>query len=393
MEAQTWVERGIQMLHRGDLAAAEKHFASIPPPGVAGGYRDLLLLETYTALGKRVQAAALFERLLWSPWCRSVPEFLPKLQRYASYHTKVWSPRVHSLRPPSVMPQSETHVDGSVCVLPSGGLGVLTRSLNVSFDGKTLTVGLGDQWKRHINRLHWFELDGTLRTVAYHAVEDRARFPRASDLFVGYEDPRVFTWKDNLWMVATSYQLYNSGKAHAVLGRLSPDGERLERIQALQCPDMNDPQRKWQPWVHKDQVHVIYKTQPWTVLRLDDATTGATSVVAQQSYLAWPDNGLDAMCSPVPYGDGYLTVASYHDSEERSLSRFIRLGPDLLPVQYSSTWVLWQPEYETVSGLAILGEYIYIVYGHGQKECRLTRWSTRLLDSEVRWYPCLRSKA
>jgi hypothetical protein len=391
MNAQAWSEEAVRLLHRGALAEAETYVARVPPAGVPGGYRDLLLLEVYTAQGKRGQAAAVFERLLWNPWCHATPEFLPKLRRYTEYHTKVWAPRIHALRPPAVFPSWETHVDGSVCVLPSGGLGVLTRSLNASFDGKELSVGTADQWKRVINRLHWFELDSTLRTVTYTEVRDTARYPRASDLFVGYEDARVFLWNQALWFTATTYQLYNSGKAHIVL--VAFDQGAATRVVPLQCPDMNDPQRRWQPWVHQGQVHLIYKTQPWTVLRLESADTGATTVVAQQAYMAWPEARVDAMCSPVPYGDGYLTIMSYHDSEERSLSRFVRLGPDLLPTQMSSTWVLWKPEHETLSGLAVLGEYLYLVYGYAQKECRLTRWSTRLLETEVRWYPCLRRKA
>ena len=56
-----------------------------------------------------------------------------------------------------------------------------------------------------------------------------------------------------------------------------------------------------------------------------------------------------------------------------------------MPVALSSRWNLWEPELETIQGLAIQGEYLYLVYGHQQKELRSTRFLTSLITSVLQW--------
>lgn len=384
-EESPWHTTAIKALHKGQLDAVETYLAT-PPAGAHLGFRDVILLEVLVAQGKRKDAQALYERLLWSPWIATQPVFQSKLQRYTKYFLKVWSPRVYDLHPMEAVPETMTMVGGSLCV-HGRGLGVLARALNVVYTGKELKHA-GDRWDRYINTLYWCVLDPSLRMLSSVRLSDRAVYPRASDAFVGYEDPRVFTWQGDLWMTSTSYQVYRSGKAHVVLSRL--EGDRVVSLVPLHCPDMNDEQRHWAPWVHANDIHLIYRVQPWTVLRVDSTDTGTTSVVAHHTVPGWT-TGMHPATSPVPYKDGYLMVVAFHDPvvghEERTLYRYVRLSQALLPTQASSSWVLWEPELETVQGLAVHGEYVYLTYGHKQKECRVTRFILPLLETAVVWYP------
>lgn len=393
MEVETpWHNDAINALHRGRLEATEKTLAT-PPAGAHLGYRDVILLEVLIAQGKIKEARVLYERLLWSPWVATVPMIQGKLQRYTKYFLTVWAPRVHDLHPMEAVPDHTTMVGGSVCV-HGGGLGVLMRSLNVVYDGKEIKHA-GDRWNRYVNTLYWCTLDTALRTLTSVRVQDRAVFPRASDAFIGYEDPRVFTWQGDLWFTSTSYQVYRSGKAHVVLSRL--EGDRVASVVPLHCPDMNDDQRHWAPWIHENDLHLVYKVQPWTVLKVENTDNGSTSVAAHRTIDNWVDKGLHPATSPVPYKSGYLMIVAYKDPpinhEERTLYRYVRLSKDLLPTHYSSSWVLWEPELETIQGLAIHGAYVYLTYGHRQKECRVTRFILPLLETVVQWFELEKSGA
>lgn len=376
--------QAIRLLHRGRLDEAETLLMSLRDAPL--GYGDVILIEVLMAQGKRAAAAAVYERLLWSSWLDTVPDMRAKLQRSLPQFLRVWSPRAYDLHPMEAIPDGTTLVGGSLCV-HAGALGVVARALNVVYDGKELKQS-GDRWKRYINTLYWCVLDPSLRMLSSTRLVDKAVFPRANDAFVGYEDPRVVVWEGERWMTSTSYQVYRSGKAHIVLSRLGND--HVASAIPLQCPDMNDDQRHWCPWVHQGALHFLYKVQPWTVLRLDQVDTGATSVVVQRPMHGWRD-GLFPATSPVPYKKGYLAIIGYHDTprshEERTLYRYVRLNAALIPTHWSSTWVLWEPELETIQGMVIHGAYVYVTYGHRQKECRVTRFILPLLETALTWTP------
>jgi hypothetical protein len=381
----SWHTTAIKLLHTGQLDKAEAHLKK-RPDNAHEGYSDIILLETLIAKGKLKESKELYERLLWAPWLDTSPQFKDKLQRYTKYFLRIWTPRAYDLHPMEAIPEGTTLVGGSICA-HSGGLGVIARALNTVYDGKELKQS-GDRWKRYINTLYWCVLDPSLRMLSSARLVDKAIFPRANDAFVGYEDPRVFTWQGDVWMTSTSYQIYRSGKAHVVLSRI--EGDRVASVIPLQCPDMNDDQRHWCPWIHKNTLHLLYRAQPWTVLRVDNTDTGATTVVTQRSIPLWNDTIFPAT-SPVPYKKGYITIIAYHDPpknhEERTLYRYVRLNADLVPTHYSSSWVLWEPELETIQGMVIHGEYVYLTYGYRQKECRVTRFILPLLETAVVWYP------
>ena len=385
MEESPWHTDAIHALHRGQLDAVAQYLAN-PPADAHLGYRDVILLEVLMAQGKRREAHALYERLLWNPWVTTQPVFQSKLQRYTNYFLRVWTPRVYNLHPMEAVPEHTTMVGGSLCV-HGQGIGVVARALNVVYDGKELKHA-GDRWKRFVNTLYWCVLDPSLRMLSSVRLFDRAVFPRASDTFIGYEDPRVFSWQSDLWMTSTSYQVYRSGKAHVVLSRI--EGDRVASLVPLQCPDMNDNQQHWAPWVHANSLHLLYRVQPWTVLRVDNTDTGATSVVVQHTVPGWTTTGVHPATSPVPYKGGYLAVVAFKDRltshEERTLYRYVRMSQGLHPTHYSSSWVLWEPELETIQGLVIHGDYVYLSYGHRQTECRVTRFITQLLETVVTWY-------
>lgn len=390
-----WHARAVKAFHLGAFAATEKFLTKAPAGATrdALAYRDLILLDVLYALGRADDARALCERLAWEPLLDAEPMMAAKVQRYAKYFLHTWSPRVLTLRPVAFMPAHERLVGASVCARPDGLL-VVARSLNVQADDKGGVRVAGDAWDRAVNTLHAFVLDPTLRTLEYTPLADRARIPRAHDHFIGYEDPRVFAWRDAMWLTATSYQLYASGKPHAVLCRADVGAGAVASAVALQCPDMNDDQKHWLPWVHRDTVHFVYRCSPWTILRLDDATTGATSVVATRA-LPWPQHGrVVPAAGPVPWRGGYLAVVAFHpapDSAHRT-HRFVEIGADLLPRRISSSWSLWKPEHEAVQGLAAVGDTLVLTAGHDQAEARVTRFAGALLDRFLSWYDITDSK-
>lgn len=389
MSFTLWHETGRKLLNSGKVTEAAAHLGKLPPTGMSeasSAARDLMLIHVFLLQGKRKEAHSLYERLLWNP--QATDDVRAKIRMMSSYFVHVWKPRVLDLRIQNALADTSTLCGGSIVALPEGSLGVMARALNVSYDDKAKQITQsGDRWNRYINTLHWIQLDTALRMLETYPMRDRARVPRANDAFVGYEDPRLFLWNGAPWMTATSYQLYCSGKAHVVLCQINDD--RVSTCVPLQCPDMNNDQKHWLPWVHGMTPHFLYSCAPWTVLRLDDAATGATTVVAQKEINRWPTDGrVRGSAGPVPYLDGYLAILAYTDlvdGAERISYRYVRISKDLLPIAISSSWVLWEPELETIQGLAIQGDYLYLVYGHQQKELRCTRFLTSLLNSVLIW--------
>jgi hypothetical protein len=372
-------------LHKGAFKEAEKMLKA-PPKGVEPMFCSAVLVEVYLATGRVDDARALYERISWNntlPWHRD------KLTRFTSYFTSVWSPRLHTLHPMEIVTETTTMVGTSICAHPHG-LGVLMRSINVKVNGDATLTVTEDRWKRVENTLYWCVLDPTFRTLQSVRVCDRAFYPRATDAFIGYEDPRLVAWRGKVWMSATSYQLYRNGKAHVVLGQIDTDRGDIISVAPLQCPDMNDEQKSWAPWVHGSDLHLVYKVVPWTVLRVDDPKTGTTSVVVQKDVFTWEGTRVSPATSPVPYKGGYLMVVSFTDPDGCVFYRYVRMSNALVPSHYSSTWVLWKPENESIQGLYIHDEYVYISSGHvDQSECRVTRITLPLLDSFIWWYEAI----
>lgn len=383
------METAVKMLHTGRLTEVEAFLTTrMQDDDLASpyGFKNIVLLDAYIAQGKREEARKLFEKMLWDPMITE-PMVRSKIQRYCTYFVRVWSPRIHDLHPMEAIPEHTTIVDASLCILPRG-IAVCMRSMNVVYDGKSLTQGgSGDRWKRFINTLYLNVMDTSLRTLSSTRLMDRAFFPRASDVFVGYETPRLFSWQNDLWMLSTSYQVYRSGKAHVVLSRVESD--RVASVVPIQCPDMNEDQKDWVPWVHHNEIHFVYKIEPWIVLKVDNPDTGATSVVVHKK-MSWKLDNVRQATSPVPYKKGYVMIVALCDTpithEDRYLYRYVRMNDQLVPTHVSSTWVLWEPELETIHGLAMDNEYIYLTYGHRQKECRITRFIRILLDKSLTWY-------
>jgi len=383
MSDHPWFAEPIRLLHKGEFKASEKMLRT-PPKDVDPNMCKVVLMEVLIATARIDEARALYETILWQP---PLPWYREKTGRYASYFVHTWSPRVYSLHPMETVPETMRLVGGSICAY-KGGIGVLARAVNMT--GEKELKAAGDKWGRIENTLYWCVLDPTFRMLQSIKVCDRAVYPRATDAFIGYEDPRIVAWKDGVWITATSYQLYRHGKPHVVLGRLDDRGD-ITKVVSLQCPDMNDDQKHWTPWVHKSNLHVVYRLVPWTVLRIDDADTGATSLVTQRPVLPWDETRVVAGTSPVPYKDGYVMAVAIsevgEDGVERFLHRFVRIAASsLLPTHYSSTWVLWKPEWERIHGLYIQGDYVYLSCGHDQNECRVTRITVSVLETCISWY-------
>lgn len=94
--------------------------------------------------------------------------------------------------------------------------------------------------------------------------------------FVGLEDIRTFSWKNECWFVATSCDVdrkdpWPTQYPHMVLGHWDTDRPRSTEIFSLHSYHGEGCEKNWMPWVpspsEEGPLFFIYRVYPWTVLQ------------------------------------------------------------------------------------------------------------------------------
>ena len=97
-----------------------------------------------------------------------------------------------------------------------------------------------------------------------------AKYPHV----IGFEDSRLFTWKDALWCISCVRELNNEGWCQQVLARIEPIGVDCQLTDwRVLTPDVGQfHEKNWMPFVDKDELNFIYKCDPMTMLDSDART-------------------------------------------------------------------------------------------------------------------------
>jgi hypothetical protein len=120
-----------------------------------------------------------------------------------------------------------------------------------------------------------YDYDGTIRTRNFlldlgksvecrNEIIDLTNIPRTEFPVHGFEDCRLFWWRNCYWAVATVRDITDSGICEQVLLRLDGDGNTCE-MNVLRGSWGQTHQKNWKPAVDGDTLKWVYSTDPLTV--------------------------------------------------------------------------------------------------------------------------------
>lgn len=198
------------------------------------------------------------------------------------------------------------------------------------------------------------ELNESFDIVRHHPIDETADpGPIYPGEVHGFEDCRAFWFRDRPWLTATVRDRNLEQRNQIALLELDTNWA-LQRIHLQNSVEPEQTQKNWMPFVKDDAIHFIYRMDPMTVLRVDEATMQALPISRSTPppalYLFRGGSQL------LKIDAGWLTVI--HETTEPSsegrvyLHRFVLLDEHFAFVATTEPFYFLQRGIEFCAGLA-----------------------------------------
>ena len=265
----------------------------------------------------------------------------------------------------------------SIC-LHEGKLRCVVRTVNYKLiDGSYITP---DGVIRTRNFL--LDLDSAFKTTRSAEMLDKTGDVRTSFSVRGFEDARLFFWKDAWWATATVRDFTEDGRCEIALLSLADDGA-VVRAQALRGPWSVHTQKNWMPLVDGDAAKFIYATS----LNGDVGSTTIFDLVEADDPEARPRYAIQPPQGAI-YGHGRLRGGSQavrvdggwifcvHDvafpgSGRLYLHRFVLIDDKLQLVSMTDLFYFEKLGIEFCAGLALVDGKLVASYAVNDGSARL----------------------
>ncbi len=215
-----------------------------------------------------------------------------------------------------------------------------------------------------------------------------------------YEDPRLFAWKGTLWVSYARTLLQEkitNRQGIAQLQRHNGEWRVSNEPMIFESPDGRRQEKNWSFFDHHGELHAIYGSEPWTILRLDPSNPSRSEVAVKGSSLWWAYGEIRGGSAPIRAPNGNLW-ALYHSSTDwqngvrwRYFCGLVELDAhSLLPVRQTHVPLLFETPavsgwmgYHTIwpAGLFLNGAEVIISYGRNNEEIHLKRISVDEIDA------------
>jgi tetratricopeptide (TPR) repeat protein/predicted GH43/DUF377 family glycosyl hydrolase len=154
-------------------------------------------------------------------------------------------------------------------------------------------------------------LDPELKVVSQQEIIENIDRPKVETSVLGMEDGRLFQYQDRLWFTCTTLDTNPEHKTQITLCRLAFDSDDKGRrpvdlFLPLKGPDPTRNEKNWLPFIHQDQIAILYSSDP-TIIYTPNLETGECKIMKQQET---PFDGyrFRGSASPIKFDDGYLYV-------------------------------------------------------------------------------------
>ena len=236
-----------------------------------------------------------------------------------------------------------------------GGLCMLMRGVNyrIETDGR---YDVNDPAGVVRSQNYWCELTGTLQAALPQLIPDRAsRSAVATAVICGFEDCRLFRWRDRWWASATVRDQDPQMRAEMVLLEFDGAGS-IHVARTLRGYGTQVHEKNWMPCVRGDELLFVYGCDPFVVLRvvqIDDEI--AHLQVAVENVPTIAAGQLRGGSQLIAFDDGWLAVTHevvYAGSARHYLHRMIWLNAAFQLRRITMPFFLKHEGIEFVAGLA-----------------------------------------
>jgi len=276
-----------------------------------------------------------------------------------------------TLRPKSVslqVPGDYLPCNPSLC-FDGRGYVVIVRSVNYELveTGGVKLHGDGYDTRNYIGTL-----STGLSVSALTAIDDTAARQSSAACVDGFEDLRVFFWKDALWCLSSARNNANDSNTMA-LQKL--DGHRIAETHLIQSPLGFSREKNWMPFVSGGKLFAVHTMNPLTIVEINES--GAT--VTLEKPLRIPKNLLGSS-QLVEWKDGWLCVVHERSRGKKHLykHRFVYFDRDW-NVSLSEPFFWREYGVEFCCGLAIHDTTIAVGFGGNDSEAIVAQFD----DSDV----------
>ncbi len=243
-----------------------------------------------------------------------------------------------------------TATNPSVAVVGSRRLAVV-RTVNYRLARGRYLIADADGRVRTRNVLA--ELDSEWRIVRSTVLERGIDGAVPPCPIQGFEDCRLFAWRERLWCLATVCDRNSDGRPEIALLALDGRGG-AEDLRILRGPWSARTQKNWLPLVRNGELLVVYSTDPTVVLRVEPETLAVELLATSR-----PASALDHLrggSQVIGCRGGYLYLAHevcVLDPPARVyLHRFVRLDDGFRVVGQSDPFFFTARGVEFAAGLA-----------------------------------------
>jgi glycosyltransferase involved in cell wall biosynthesis len=201
----------------------------------------------------------------------------------------------------------------------------------------------------------------------------------AFDLVLGFEDSRLFEWRQGFWTLSTVRQLNHEGMCEQVLAPVLRDGNRWRYgpdWQRLQSPHQVH-EKNWMPWVDGEQLSFVYRLG--TLLDSKGETTLAHNV-------PWDVARISGGSQVVKIDDGFIAIV--HEAGQIPgrpnryyQHRFVLFDADNKPSHISLPFFFHGKEIEFAAGLVFNPEKRQLTVSYGRRDCEA--WTATMDADEV----------
>lgn len=283
---------------------------------------------------------------------------------------------------PSFTPQriDFTPPDGFIAMNPcvvrwSNTLYVMVRTVNYTMDaeGRYLIKGIDiNSPANNSNPIHTrnylLALSDMLRVERPLEIVPPASMPRSAyNLVVGFEDMRVFEWKNELWSISNVREMNIEGWCEQTLARIEPHttGYRVSDDFKRILPEPRQHEKNWMPWPQADTEHLQF------VYRLGE--TIDSDGLKLQSYVPYATERLSGGSQVIPFKGGWIALVHEArvkpDGKRYYQHRFVWWDTAKLLRQISPAFVFHDRQIEFAAGLAWHPDGKQLVISYGIRDC------------------------
>lgn len=232
------------------------------------------------------------------------------------------------------------------------GLRCIVRTVNykISSSGAYVTPD-GDGVIRTRNFL--LNLNFDLSTAKAVEMIDKAATPRTSFPIHGFEDARLFYWKDRWWATSTVCDFTADGRREIALLEID-DEDAIIRAEPLRGPWSVHAQKNWMPIIDDDVAKFVYATSPTTIFQLVEKDLQHTIAPLSQER---GHGRLRGGSQGVRIDEGWIFIVhdvAFPGSGRIYLHRFVLLNDQLELVSMSDPFYFEQLGIEFCAGLALI---------------------------------------